>query len=198
MVELIVLAVTAAITENIVFCRGLEHGMYSQERRSSVSIVRMGLMATLLTTIAGLCGWVGRFAADNLFELLSWTRSAMFVAVYGIAIVLLMVIINVMKTLIGGVSSKLATRLVYGFVPLGTLFIVGNSTMGALQATVYGLGAGVGFLLASLLNHSIQVRIAHSDVPIVFQGMPITLLILGMMSLAIFGLLGHPLQPNTW
>lgn len=193
MIELIALAVSGAITENIVFCRGLEHGMYSQDRRTSMSIVRMGLMATLLTTIAGLCGWVGRFAADNLFELLTWTRPAMFIAVYGIAIILLMVLINVMKSLLGGVSAKLATRLVYGFVPLGTLFVVGNSTMSVMQAIMYGLGTGVGFLLAALLNHSIQIRIAHSDVPIVFRGMPITLLTLGMMSLAIFGLLGHPL-----
>lgn len=193
MLELLGLAVTAAISENIVLSRGFEHGMHNKERRTVEQVLRVGAVATLLTTVAGGCGWLGRWMADNLLGLLSWTRPAMYIAVYAVAVIVVMVLLNVFRSALGNSAGKLATRLVYGFVPLGTLFVVGNASMSVPASLVYGFGAGVGFLLTALLLHSLQERLEHSDVPAVFSGMPVTLLTLGMLSLAFFGLLGHPL-----
>lgn len=76
---------------------------------------------------------------------------------------------------------------------MGTLFIVGNNTFTFPEAFIYGAGAGAGYLLATALNYTLQKRLAHSDVPVAFRGMPAMLLSFGMISLAIFGLLGHQL-----
>lgn len=191
--ELLGLGVTAAITENLVFCRGLEYGLQNQDKERVPDLLRLGGTTTLLTAIAACCGWLGRYMVGNWLVLLNWTRPALYIAVYGVAIVLLMVGMNLCKTLLGHNAGKMATRLVYGFVPLGTLLVIGNGTLGFGQSLLYGVGAGAGFLMAALLNHGLQVRLEHSDMPMVFRGMPSALLTLGLLSLAVFGLLGHPL-----
>ncbi|MEG1391244.1 MAG: Rnf-Nqr domain containing protein [Angelakisella sp.] len=90
-------------------------------------------------------------------------------------------------------ARQISTKLVYGFIPIGTLFIVGGGTYTLIESIVYGTGAGLGYILATLLNYCMQKRLAHSDIPVAFRGMPATLLSFGMISLALFGLLGHQL-----
>lgn len=192
--ELLGLGVAAALTENVVFCRGFSYGLQYPDKRRLATLLATGGMATLFTVIASFCGWLGRYITGNeLVRLLTWTKPALLIAIYGVAIVLMMVMINLSRNLNGGRRAKISTKLVYGFIPLGTLFIVGNSQFSLLQSLFYGMGAGVGFLLAVLLNYSLQKRLIYSNVPMAFRGVPVTLLTYGLLSLAIYGLLGHPL-----
>lgn len=191
--ELLAVGVAAALTENLVFMRGLGHGLQGQDTRRLGELLVTGGIATVLTVIAACCGWLGRFVTGNYITLLTWTRAALFVAIYSVAVVLLMVGLNFAKTSLNLRSGNLSTKLVYGFIPFGTLFVVGNSAMSFWQSAFYGAGAGVGFLLSVTLNYSLQRRLEHSDLPVAFRGMPITMLTFGMISLALFGLTGHPL-----
>lgn len=193
MKELLLLALAAATTENVLYCRGLDHTVRgSHEQRLREALVAGGT-AALLTIVAAACGWLGRYLTANVLSLLTWTRPALLIALYGVAIVLMMVALNFAMTVMERPGIKMVTKLVYGFTPLGTLFIVGNATYSFSQSLAYGLGAGVGFLLALLINLGLQRRMEHSDMPLVFRGMPATLLTFAMLSLALYGLLGHPL-----
>lgn len=192
-VDFLLLVFAAAFTENIVLCRGFEYGIYTREQKSVGEVLRICGTAVLLTTLAGGCGWFGRFVTEHMVTLLSWTRPALYVAVYSVMIILILVLMNTSKAVRGRGEDRLSIRLVYGFVPLGTLFVVGNSTMGGLQSLIYGFGAGIGFVLIKLLGRTIEKRLEYSDVPQAFRGMPVTLLSLGLLSLAFYGLLGHPL-----
>ena len=57
----------------------------------------------------------------------------------------------------------------------------------------YCVGASVSFTAALLLLWSVRQRLALTRVPKAFRGLPITLLSLGIISLALFGLLGNQL-----
>lgn len=193
LLQLLGIGVVAALTENMVFSRGFGLGFQKSGQRSLGDQMTTGMLVTLFTVIASACGWVGRYLSENLLDLLSWTRPALYVAVYAAVMVAVMLGFYEYTATRTSKARQIHAKLVYGFIPMGTLFIVGNNTLTFPEAVVYGAGAGVGYLLATAVNYTLQRRLAHSDLPAAFRGMPATLLCFGMISLAIFGLLGHQL-----
>ncbi|MDY7025382.1 MAG: electron transport complex subunit RsxA [Pseudomonadota bacterium] len=58
------------------------------------------------------------------------------------------------------------------------------------SAFFYGLGASVGFAFVLIAFSAMRERLALSDVPQAFQGLPIALVTAGLMSLAFLGFAG--------
>ena len=50
---------------------------------------------------------------------------------------------------------------------------------------------GVGYLVAVFIVDEGRRRLRSKDVPSIFQGLPASLIYIGILSLAIYGLLGH-------
>nr|CRH08101.1 Electron transport complex protein rnfA [Candidatus Magnetococcus massalia] len=59
-----------------------------------------------------------------------------------------------------------------------------------INATMYGVGAGLGFGLVLILFAGMRERVDLSDVPELFKGSPISLVNAGLMSLAFMGFAG--------
>ena len=59
-----------------------------------------------------------------------------------------------------------------------------------IESIFFGFGTGVGFTIAILMMSSIREELEYADVPPVFQGISITLIIAGMMALAFMGFAG--------
>ena len=59
-----------------------------------------------------------------------------------------------------------------------------------VQATVFGFAAAVGFTLALILFSGVRERMETSDIPIAFQGLPITLIAAALVSVAFVGFSG--------
>ncbi|MCJ7558622.1 MAG: NADH:ubiquinone reductase (Na(+)-transporting) subunit E [Gammaproteobacteria bacterium] len=65
----------------------------------------------------------------------------------------------------------------------GTLFVV-RRDYGFVEATVYGIGSGLGWALAIVLLAGIREKLKYSDVPEGLQGLGITFITVGLMSMA--------------
>lgn len=74
---------------------------------------------------------------------------------------------------------------VFNCAVLGALFI--QSRIGGTFASYvgYGLGTGLGFLLAGYLLFAAEDRLNSDSVPASFRGMPITMIYIGVISLAL-------------
>lgn len=59
-----------------------------------------------------------------------------------------------------------------------------------LLTAAYGLGSGIGWLLAICLMAGVRQRLAHSDVPRPLRGLGIALMVTGLMALAFVGFTG--------
>jgi len=59
-----------------------------------------------------------------------------------------------------------------------------------IESIVFGVGAGVGFTLALLIMAGIREELELADVPKAFQGVPITLVVAGILALAFMGFSG--------
>ena len=54
----------------------------------------------------------------------------------------------------------------------------------------FGFGSGVGYLVAVLVVDEGRRRLRSKDIPHIFRGLPSVLIYIGILSLAIYGLVG--------
>ena len=59
------------------------------------------------------------------------------------------------------------------------------------QSMGFGLGSGLGYLLAVMLVTEADRRLRSEAIPEAFRGLPITLVYIGVLALAIYGFTGH-------
>ena len=133
----------------------------------------------------GALGWLGEgFANVDL----SFLRFIMFIA-----------IIASMVQLVEMIVEKFAPELYNQlgiFLPLiavncailgGSLFLQQKAFVNVGEATVYGIGSGVGWLLAIVGIAAIREKIEYSSVPAPLRGLGITFIVTGLMGLAFMG-----------
>lgn len=190
-------AFAAAVSENLVFVRAfglaeLDYGEYTVPRA-----LKDGRIVTLMCLLAAFSGWLGRQITDRLLVLPIHLRPSVFLAVFTVLFLTIMGIILVARKKQGKETSKkrykFHTAIAFGFLPLGVLLVTGSGTGTLLVSLFAGAGSGAGYLLAMLLCWSIRERLAFCDIPRAFRGAPILFIYIGLISLALFGLVGHQL-----
>lgn len=72
----------------------------------------------------------------------------------------------------------------------GSLFMVEREYNNIGEATVFGLGSGVGWLLAIVGIAAIREKIRYSNVPAPLRGLGITFIITGLMGIAFMSFMG--------
>ena len=72
----------------------------------------------------------------------------------------------------------------------GSLFLQQKAFLNVGEATVYGFGSGVGWLLAIVGIAAIREKIEYSNVPAPLRGLGITFIVTGLMGLAFMGFMG--------
>jgi len=72
----------------------------------------------------------------------------------------------------------------------GSLFMQEREYQSLAQATAFGLGSGVGWLLAIVAIAAIREKIRYSNVPAPLRGLGITFIITGLMGMAFMMFLG--------
>ncbi len=71
----------------------------------------------------------------------------------------------------------------------GSLFMVERSYT-FVESIVYGFGTGIGWMLAIVMLAAIRERLKYSDIPEGLQGLGITFVVAGLMSLGFMGFAG--------
>ena len=117
----------------------------------------------------GLVSYIGVIAA--LVQILEMTLDRFFPALYN-ALGIFLPLITVNCAILGG-----------------TLFMV-ERRYDLIESTVFGLGSGFGWAVALVALAGIREKLRYSDVPDGLQGLGITFIIVGLMSLAFMGLSG--------
>jgi len=69
----------------------------------------------------------------------------------------------------------------------------GITTYNFLDSVLNGFFSGVGFTVVLMAMAGIRERLEYSDVPKAMKGMPIALILAGIMALAFYGFMGFKL-----
>jgi Na+-translocating ferredoxin:NAD+ oxidoreductase subunit A len=154
---------------------------------------RMGLAVTFVMLVASLCA----FALNHLLAMINAQYLSLISYIVVIASAVQLVEMFVRKT------SPALFQALGIFLPLITtncaiLAVALFQTQrgyGLLEGLVFALGAGLGFTLALVLMAGIRERLRLADVPDMAQGVAITLVLAGILSLAFMGFAGIGATP---
>ncbi len=192
MIKLFALIFTAAVAENTIFGRALvTRKMLFPTGREDVFIFS-GLITTLVIATGVLCYFV-----DVLFlypEGYSVTVRALCYIVL-LAVVHTLLVLEVAKQS-GPEFQQIKNVMVmagYNAAVLGTILICSINRYALAERIAYFIGTGVGVTMSLVLIQVGSDNIAMSRVPRAFRGLPISLIYIGILSLAIYGLVGHQL-----
>ena len=189
-VGLLAILFSAALTDNILLTRFLGMCPFLAVSRRMKSAAGLGLAVTFVTT-----------CTCCLNAALYWYVLEPLGLHIGLKLIFFIVIIAAFVQLMEMIIERLSLGLYYSlgvFLPLitvncailGTSLFMVNLNYGVLEALIFGLGSGLGWMLAIVLMAGIRERLKNSPIPAGLQGPGIALIITGIMALAFLGFSG--------
>lgn len=137
---------------------------------------------------AGALSWIGESYKDVDLSFLSFI---MFIAVIAATVQLVeMAVEKFAPALYGALGIFLPLIAVNCSIMGGALFMQERQYANIGEATVFGLGSGVGWFLAIVAIAAIREKIRYSNVPAPLRGLGITFIITGLMGLAFMTFMG--------
>ena len=136
----------------------------------------------------GALSWISPALADVDLSFLSFI---MFIAVIASMVHLVVMIIEKFApTLYTSLGIFLPLIAVNCAILGGSLFMQEREYANIAEATVFGLGSGVGWFLAIVGIAAIREKIQYSNVPAPLRGLGITFIITGLMGIAFMSFMG--------
>jgi Na+-transporting NADH:ubiquinone oxidoreductase subunit E len=137
---------------------------------------------------AGALSWLSPALADVDLSFLSFI---LFIAVIASMVQLVeMIVEKFAPALYGSLGIFLPLIAVNCAILGGSLFMQEREYVNIGEATVFGLGSGVGFFLAIVGIAAIREKIQYSNVPAPLRGLGITFIITGLMGIAFMSFMG--------
>ena len=184
-------AVLAIFAQNAVFTRSLGVSRLVQlvgdERTSSWWFALMLCITQVL--VAPLVYFAGSFIAPlpNRAQL----RPVMYLTCIAAVCLFELLVLKLAKGPRSGQLIRILPIAAVNSGVLGTVLVERTQSFTLEQSLGFGLGSGLGYLLAVMLVTEAQNRLRSRSIPEAFRGLPITLIYIGVLALAIYGFTGH-------
>jgi len=184
-------AVLAIFAQNAIFTRGLGVSRLVQlvgDKRTSSWWFALMLCITQVL-VAPLAFYAGRLLAPlpNRAQL----RPVVYLACIAVVCLFELVVLKLAKGPRSGQLIRILPIAAVNSGVLGTVLVERTQSFTLEQSIGFGLGSGLGYLLAVMLVTEAQNRLRSRAIPEVFRGLPITLIYIGVLALAIYGFTGH-------
>ncbi|MBE6298824.1 MAG: NADH:ubiquinone reductase (Na(+)-transporting) subunit E [Bacteroidales bacterium] len=200
--ETLNLFIKSIFIDNMVFAYFLGMCSYLAVSKNVKTSMGLGIAVTFVLTItlpvnyllenyilkAGALQWLGEeYAQVNL----SFLSLILFIAVVASMVQLLeMIIEKYSPSLYNQLGIFLPLIAVNCAILGGSLFMQQREFASAGEATVFGLGSGIGWLLAIVGIAAIREKLSYSNIPAPLRGIGITFIVTGLMGIAFMSFLG--------
>lgn len=189
MANIFQIIIASIFVNNYVFARFLGICPLLGVSNKTETAAGMGVAVTFVITLASAITWVVHEFVLSKFGL-EYLMTIVFILV--IAALVQFVEMFLKKSSPGlynalGVYLPLITT---NCVVLGVAILNITSEYNFIEMIVNALGSSIGFLIAIVFLATIRERIDIADVPEVFKGFPISLVTVGLMSMAFMGFQG--------
>ena len=201
--ELINLFVKSIFIENMIFAYFLGMCSYLAVSKTVKTTVGLGIAVTFVLVITLPVNWLlenyvlqqgalGKWLGAGFEEVdLSFLSFIMFIAVIASMVQLIeMIVEKFAPALYSALGIFLPLIAVNCSILGGSLFMHERAFGTIAEATVYGLGSGVGWFLAIVAIAAIREKIRYSNVPAPLRGLGITFIITGLMGIAFMSFMG--------
>ena len=200
--EAVNIFVKGIFIENMIFAYFLGMCSYLAVSKTVKTAMGLGLAVTFVLTITlpvnylletkvlkqGALAWLDPSFAELDLSFLSFI---MFIAVIAAMVQLVeMVVEKFAPALYSALGIFLPLIAVNCSILGGSLFMQERAYENIGQATVFGFGSGIGWLLAIVAIAAIRERLKYSHVPAPLRGLGITFIITGLMGMAFMSFMG--------
>ena len=184
-------AVLAIFAQNAIFTRGLGVSRLVQlvgDKRTSSWWFALMLCITQVL-VAPLAFYAGRLLAPlpNRAQL----RPVVYLVCIAVVCLFELVVLKLAKGPRSGQLIRILPIAAVNSGVLGTVLVERTQSFTLEQTIGFGLGSGLGYLLAVMLVTEAQNRLRSRAIPEAFRGLPVTLIYIGVLALAIYGFTGH-------
>ncbi|GKI16826.1 Rnf-Nqr domain containing protein [Allofournierella sp.] len=185
-------AVAAVFAQNAVFSRalGVSRLVKLVEDSTVDTLTFGGLMCLIQLIAAPLAHYANRWIQPLPFR--GAIRPLVFVlcstAAFLVVLALVLLVFRLQNAKQVVAVLPMAT---FNSAVMGMLLITATQSFTLLQTLGFALGSGVGYMMAVVIVTEGQRKLRSRSVPAAFKGLPVTLLYIGILSLAIYGFTGH-------
>jgi electron transport complex protein RnfA len=187
------MTLTALAMENALFFRVLGLNKYVLFLNSpKMGMLYGGVFTGVLMLSSLLVSAVNSLVRDNPF-LTTYVRvPAYFFCVVAVYIAVYMLTRRFLPKLFERIRDILPLS-TFNTALFGVFYTSAMNGFVITQTMGYALGAGAGYTLAVMILYFARKRLAMSPVPRSFRGLPLLLVYIGLLALALYGLIGHGL-----
>ena len=187
--ELILIFIGAAFVNNFVFYRFLGICPFLGVSRKTESAIGMGIAVTFVMVLSGSATWLIQKLILDKF-VLPYLQYVSFILVIAVLVQLIeMYMKKYQKPLYEafGIYLPLITT---NCTILGLALLNIVKGYNFIESLIFAVGAGFGFTLALIIMSGIRERLELADIPQALKGIPIALIIAGLLALAFGGFAG--------
>lgn len=189
MEHFISLLVRSIFVDNMIFAFFLGMCSYLAVSKNVKTALGLGIAVTFVLVVTLPVNYLLQtkvLAADGILGIdLSFLSFILFIAVIAAIVQLVeMIVERFSPSLYASLGIFLPLIAVNCAILGGSLFMQQKAFPNVGVATVYGLGSGLGWLLAIVGMAAIREKLAYSDVPKPLRGLGITFIITGLMGIA--------------
>ncbi len=202
--ELVNLGIRSIFVDNMIFAYFLGMCSYLAVSKNVKTAFGLGMAVVFVLTVTAPLNWfIYNFAlkkgalawinpeSQALAQLdLSFLNLIIFISVIAAFVQLTEMVVEKYSPALYGALGIFLPLIAVNCAILGvSLFMLGKP-LNFAGSVVYGLGSGIGWLLAVIALASIREKIKYSDVPAPLRGLGITFILVGLMSFGFLSFLG--------
>lgn len=190
--DFVLVALTALSLENAIFTRalGISKSVFTVQRTRQIIVY--GIIVTVMTTIASMiCAPISEM--DTVRSWPSLYRSILYLVVLSAVYAVTHLLFSRLPKPFQNLTGSFLPLAFFNCAMFGSIMLSSAQALSFAKFVGFGFGTGAGFTIAYLMVSEGRRRLELSSVPRAFRGFPITIMYIGILSLAFYGLTGHQL-----
>lgn len=189
MLTFLSIIITAIFVNNIVFAQFLGICPFIGVSKKLDSAAGMGMAVAFVMTIATLATWlVQHYLLTPLG--LGYLQTIAFILIIAILVQMLEIAMKKISPSLYASLGVFLPLITTNCAVLGVAIIVAQKDMGLVESIVYALATAAGFALALIIMAGIRQQLELTDVPRPMRGVPIALIVAGLLAMAFMGFSG--------
>nr|WP_319489538.1 Rnf-Nqr domain containing protein [uncultured Caproiciproducens sp.] len=191
-VQMILTALLAVTTENILFAGGIGFSHVLRAGRKPKTLGLYSVLVALFTLISMLAGFLlGPFVAGS--DTLIVLRPAVFALCAAVAYIATAFLAKTFFSQFYRKYGQLLSPAAINTVVLSMPYVLKSFKLTLTDAVGFALGTGLAFFLAALVFSRTSESCENADMPKAFSGLPAVLIYVGILSMAFAGFTGGKL-----
>lgn len=189
MLEYIAVIFSAILVNNIVFSQFLGICPFIGVSKNLESAFGMGMAVTFVMAVATAVTWLLQHYVLVPLGLV-YVQTISFILVIAVLVQMLEIMMKKVSPSLYAALGVFLPLITTNCAVLGVAIIVAQKDFGFLYSLIYAVATALGFALALTVFAGIRTQLALADVPRSMRGVPIALIVAGILAMAFMGFSG--------